>query len=95
MRAGIELVKHYLEEAKRIYGDIQDEPELKLAEATLNWLRRRSKSSPTFKLRDVYQFGPNPVRDSKKAKKILGILQEHGWIMPSDGGSFTLVEVAE
>lgn len=85
MKAGIELVEHYLAEALRIYASIRDSPDLRLAEITLDWLRNWPEEA--FSPRDVYQFGPYAIRDAAKAKKILAILQEHGWIVPIESGA--------
>jgi hypothetical protein len=62
------------------------DPDLLLAQRTLDWLRDRWKED-LISLPDFYRFGPNRIRDSKTAKRIAGILQEHGWIDPVDGGA--------
>ena len=37
---------------------------------------------------DVYQRGPNAVRDGKTARRLIGILENHGWLTPApDGGT--------
>ena len=85
MKAGIELIEHYLAEALRIYASIKDSPELRLAEETLEWLSQRSES--LFSVPDLYQRGPHAIRSAKKAKTILALLQEHGWIVSVGGGA--------
>jgi hypothetical protein len=78
MMGGIELVQHYLFEALRIYGAIQDSPDLTLATKALDWIRNRPNG--IFTPRELYQLGPYAIRDSEKAKKIIDILADHGWI---------------
>jgi hypothetical protein len=85
MQRGINLVEHYLAEALRIYANIQDCPDLKLAEKTLSWIR--SRLNGTFTLRELYQLGPYAIRDSAKARAIVNILVEHGWVEQLEGGA--------
>jgi hypothetical protein len=85
MMGGIKLIEHYLNEALRIYASIQDCPELKLAEMTLDWLRHWPDDA--FSARDLYQFGPSAIREATKAKNILELLRTHGWITQLEGGA--------
>jgi len=49
-------------------------PDLVLAERVLTWLRTREcPDNHLVSLPDVYQFGPNSVRDKGTAERILGI----------------------
>jgi hypothetical protein len=59
------------------------DPELVVAEATLAWLQQYE----VVHLAQVYQCGPNAVRDAKTARRILTILEEHGWLSRLDGGA--------
>lgn len=37
--------------------------------------------------RDVVRLGPNPLRESPKARAALGILEKHGWLVRLDPGT--------
>jgi hypothetical protein len=37
----------------------------------------RAKEDKTLSLREVYQKGPNTIRDKKRAKQIIGVLIDH------------------
>ena len=83
MEAGITLAEFYLSEALRLCDTPGAEPELLVAEATLAWLQQYE----VVHLAQVYQFGPNAVRDAKTARRLLTILEEHGWLRRLDGGA--------
>ena len=42
---------------------------------------------PVISLPDLYQRGPNVIRDGAVARKIVRILEEHGWLVPAPPGS--------
>ncbi|MCL1630304.1 hypothetical protein M3N55_16475 [Roseibaca sp. V10] len=39
---------------------------------------------PEVLVRDVVRLGPNPLRESPKARAALVILEKHGWLVPLD-----------
>lgn len=88
VKAGIVLARFYLTEALRLFHTAKTNPDLVLAEKVLAWLRTREcpnnnlVSSP-----DVYQLGPNAVRDKGTARRILEILSDHGWVRLVEGGA--------
>jgi hypothetical protein len=43
-------------------------------------------TEPVVSLPDVYQLGRAGVRDNATAKKIVRILEDHGWLRPVPGG---------
>jgi|SRR5215471_4500025 len=45
------------------------------------WIQHWSK--PTVSARDIYKFGPNSIRDPKKAIGLAEILVGHGWLIPN------------
>ena len=45
------------------------------------WIQHWGK--PTVTARDIYKFGPNPIRDPKKAIGLAEILVGHGWLIPN------------
>lgn len=77
IEAGIELAQFYLSEALRLFNSAAMNPDLLLAKKLLNWVR--SRGTPLY-LRAVYQYGPNSIRDKETARRIVRILEGHGWI---------------
>lgn len=76
---GIELAQHYASEALRLADEGKTDPDLRLGERTLAWLVA-SWTEPLISLRDLYRLGPNPIRDQATARRIVGILEDHGWL---------------
>lgn len=85
MQAGIELTNHYLNEALRLFEAGAIDPDLSLAEKLLHWLQLRNESVIT--LIEIYQFGPNAIRNAHKARILMNILVEHGWAIPLNEGA--------
>ncbi len=78
MEAGIELAQFYVTEALRLFHSGICDSKLELAERLLKWAQQYEH----IHLRQIYQFGPNSIRDAVTAKEITGILQNHGWLIP-------------
>lgn len=83
IRSGIELTQYYLSEALRLHYAGTTDPDLVLAEKLLTWAKSWGEY---VALPEIYQNGPNPIRDRNKAKRIAGILQTHGYFKRVDGG---------
>jgi hypothetical protein len=81
--AGIILVQHYLSESLRLFHASLTDPDLVLAERLLAWAQHCGQH---VALVDIYQRGPNAIRDTKTAKKLARILENHGWFVPVDKG---------
>ena len=45
------------------------------------WLQHWAK--PTVTARDICRFGPNAIRDRKRAAHLAEILVGHGWLIPN------------
>jgi hypothetical protein len=84
--AGIELAQHYAAEALRLHGGSQISAELRAAQQALNWILCHWRE-PAISLPDLYQRGPNSIRDAKIARQIVAILEDHGWLYPIPQGS--------
>jgi len=84
MEAGIELAQFYLGEALRLFDAAADNPDLILAEKCLAWARNRGCP---LTLPELYQFGPNQVRDKETANRIVTILEKHGWLLQIPDGA--------
>jgi len=79
----IKLAKYYLSEALRLMASGAIDPELRLAQTVLEWLH--SRPADVIPLRDIYRLGPNAIRQADRARKIMGILTEHGWTRKAEG----------
>jgi len=88
VEAGVVLAKFYLSEALRLFNSAQTDPDLLLGERVLVWLKTRECSNRKLvSLPDLYQFGPNGVRDKRTAKQIMELLSDHHWARPIEGGA--------
>lgn len=82
VQAGIALLDFYLTEMLRIQDSGAGSPDLRLAERLLLWARDKD----IVHLRQVYQYGPNGIRDSDTARRIAGILERHRWFVKKPDG---------
>jgi hypothetical protein len=89
MARGILLAKHYASEALRLFQGAKINHDLRLATQLLDWLRQ-SWADPNISLPDVYQFGPNAIRDRETALRLLKILEAHRHLVKLPG--ITLVK---
>lgn len=79
MEAGIRLAEHYAMEALRLFGAGRISAELREAQQLLAWLQ--SWPEPIISLADIYQFGPNSIRDAARARRATAILVDHRWLV--------------
>jgi hypothetical protein len=77
--AGIALAEHYAAEALRLFGTSGVSGDLRLAQRLLYWLLN-SWGAPVISLVEIYQRGPNSIRDAATTKRLMGILEDHGWL---------------
>jgi hypothetical protein len=75
MAHGIVLAEYYSGEALRLFQGAKIDRDLRLAAQLLDWLG--SWGDPNVSLPDIYQFGPNAIRDRKTALRLVGILETH------------------
>jgi hypothetical protein len=87
MANGITLAQHYAAEALRLFSAGQIDERLCLAQSVLTWLT--SWPEPSISLPDIYQRGPNAVRDKRMAAAMVDILEEHGYLVRITGGAVT------
>jgi len=85
MADAIELAQFYLSEASRLASAALVSTEIDRADALRKWLVE-SWAEAEVLVRDVVQFGPNPLRETPKARAALGILEKHGWLTPLEAG---------
>lgn len=86
MADAIDLAQFYLSEASRLASAATVSVEIDRAESLRQWLFE-SWTEPEIMVRDVVRCGPNPLRESPKARAALGILEKHGWIIPLEPGT--------
>lgn len=80
LERAMRLVIYYLDEALRILGKSCCDPSINLATQTLEWIKRH-RYGQVFPLADIYQKGPSQIRNAKKARNIMHILQEHEFVV--------------
>ena len=85
MEGGINLAQHYLSEALRLFEASQISGDLRLAQRLQTWLLL-VWDEPLISLPDIYQYGPNAVRDKQTATKLVRILEDHGWLIREKSG---------
>ena len=77
----IDLMRFYLDEALRITDVSFSDPDLDLAQAVLNWMKKNASQQgkeKVFSLSEIYQRGgPRGVRNKKAAERVMFILEEH------------------
>jgi hypothetical protein len=83
---GIMLVKHYESEALRLFHAAKINPDLKLAIQLRDWLLC-SWAEPNISLPDIYQRGPNAIRDRDTALRIVSVLEKHGYLVKVEGSA--------
>jgi hypothetical protein len=77
MARGIALAEHYASEALRLFQGAKVNRHLQLAALLLDWLRSRWHEQHVS-LPDIYQGGPNAIRDRATALDLTKILETHG-----------------
>jgi hypothetical protein len=86
MAAGITLAQHYVAEALRLFEASRVSDDLRLAQKLLTWLHK-TWSEDFISLPDIYQKGPNAIREKRTAEKIVTILEDHGWLDRTPSGA--------
>lgn len=81
------LTQYYLNQHLRLFNSGTADPVLQEANKLLEWLRTERKKVVT--LPEIYQYGPNSIRDARKARNLMEILVEHGYARQlNDGAEF-------
>ncbi len=86
MQRGVDLALYYAAEAFRLFEVGQVDHQLAIAQRLLDWLGR-SWGEDLVSLPDIYQIGPNSIPDQKTARRIVSVLEDHGWLSPVEGGA--------
>jgi hypothetical protein len=85
MARGIVLAQHYSSEALRLFQGAKIDRDLRRAAQLLDWLV--SWGDPSVSLPDIYQSGPNAIRDRKTALRLVGILETHRYLVKLSGNT--------
>lgn len=86
LACGINLTQHYLSEWLRLLDSSGIRPEVLEAEKLLSWLE--SWPLAVIGLPEVYQRGPNSIRDKKAAQQAMLLLEDHGWVQRVETGAY-------
>jgi hypothetical protein len=86
MEAGIALAQHYALEALRLFAASRVSDDLRVAQQLLTWLHT-TWPEPLVSLPDIYQRGPNPIREATCARHAVSILEKHLHLFAVPGGA--------
>jgi hypothetical protein len=86
IEAGVRLAEHYAAEALRLFGASRINGDLRLAQRLLEWLLA-TWSESAISLPDIYQRSLNSIGEKAVAAKLVGILEDHGWLVRMPHGS--------
>lgn len=86
MADAIDIVQHYAGEALRLFEAGRISADLEQAERLRTWLLSEWKE-PAIGLPEIYQQGPNAIRNASRARQMAKLLEAHGWLLPLDGGA--------
>ncbi len=92
---GIALAQFYLSEAVRLSDAANLSSETRQAEALRFWLLNswpklasgQDRDPATITPKDVVQFGPNALRETKTARRLMAVLAEYGWLIALPDGT--------
>jgi hypothetical protein len=86
MEAGIALAQHYAAEALRLFAASRVSDGLRVAQQLLTWLQTVWPET-LISLPDIYQRGPNAIREAACARRAVSILEEHLHLLAVPGGA--------
>lgn len=95
MTDAIELAQFYLFEAKRLAEAATVSEEIDRAEQLRRWIIEswpgiaagQGRDPQTIVPRDVVIMGPNSLRETATVKKMMGVLESHGWLFRLEAGA--------
>jgi hypothetical protein len=79
MARAIAFARWYGGEALRLFDQGRIPPELQSAERVRAWLVT-DWAEPSVSLPDLYQRGPREIRTAEKARKVVAVLEDRGWL---------------
>ncbi len=95
MTDAIELAQFYLLEAKRLAEAATVSEEIDRAEHLRRWIIEswpgiasgQGRDPQTIVPRDVVRSGPNALRETATIRKLMGVLENHGWLFQLEAGA--------
>lgn len=95
MGDAITLAQFYLFEAKRLAEAATVSEEVDRAERLRRWILEswpaaasaQNRDPLTIVPRDVVRSGPNSLRETATVRKLMGVLENHGWLARLDAGT--------
>jgi len=85
------LMEYYLNERLRLTKMAEPNFELEQAKTLLKWVQ--DKGLKVVTLPDIYQLGPNRIRNKNQAQTSVRILENHHWLLKKgDGGTSELTD---
>jgi hypothetical protein len=84
MKNSISIMQYYLSEELRLINAGDIDRDLLLAEELHEWILSKGKTE--ISLVEIYKGGPNAFREAKLARKIMQILEDHGYVVPLEEG---------
>ncbi len=85
IEAGVTLADYYAEEAFRLKASSEADTNLLLGQRVLEWLLKWDED--LISLPDIYQHGPSKVRNQQEARRIVALLEDHGWLSEIEGSN--------
>lgn len=86
LSGAIQLAEHYASEALRLHQTSVVPPDIAAAGLLLDWLRERWPHQ-AVSVPDIIRLGPNSVRVARRARELVALLADHGWLIPIEGGA--------
>jgi hypothetical protein len=86
MESGIELAQHYAAEALRLFSSSRVSNPVRDAKCLLDWLYG-TWTHELVSLPDIYQLGPNSIREAAAARRVVEVLESHGYLEQIPGGA--------
>lgn len=84
IRRAIVIVTWHLRDALRLIGTVDAAPEIRDAEALLDWCHQTGRT--LLHSRDALRLGPNRIRDRKRLMQAMPILESASWAVRIEGG---------
>src|ERR1700722_17037762 len=78
----VTLIEYFHREGLRMELMGVPDQDLIIAQKALDWMIKciLDKKRNAFPLQDIYQYGPIEVRNAKRARHVMRILEEHGYV---------------
>ena len=82
---GITISLHYAATALRLHGASRVKIEISDAQLLLGWIREKRDDRGLISLPDIVQTGPNRIRDTATARRLIAVLVQHRYLAQVTG----------